>query len=144
MENEKKLSKGLNKKILLIIIVVLLVGGLSFYAGMSYGKAQKPSFSKNSNFPGSGNLQGDQNGQMRRLGSNGGPLANGSIISKDDKSITVKLNDGGSKIIFLGDSTIVTKTATGTVADLNVDTNVMVSGSNNSDGSITAKIIQVR
>lgn len=133
----------MKKKILLVILIVILLCGLSFYAGTIYGKSQKPNFAKNGNFQGDRNFQGDQNGTMRRMGQNGG-FTNGSILSKDDKSITVKLNDGGSKIVFFGDSTKIMKSATGTVADLNVNTNVMVQGTSNSDGSVTAENIQIR
>ncbi|HNZ86814.1 MAG TPA: hypothetical protein PLD95_04570 [bacterium] len=133
----------MSKKILLVATIILVIGGLSFYIGMNYEKSRKLNFLKNNNFQGDRNFQGNQNGQMRRIGQDGGFVA-GSIISKDDKIITVKLNDGGSKIVFFGDSTKIIKSATGTVADLNVNTNVMINGIMNSDGSITAENIQIR
>jgi hypothetical protein len=136
----------MNKKILLTILMVVLVGAGSFYAGMTYGKTKNSFVNKNGNSQRIG-APGDQgNNQMnesRRMGQGGG-FINGTILSKDDKSITLKLNDSGSKIIFLSDSTKITKSATGTATDLNISSNVMVNGTTNSDGSVTAQNIQIR
>jgi Domain of unknown function (DUF5666) len=139
-----------NKKIGLIVVGVIVLAGV-FYGGMTYGKSQIPA-------RGQGNQVFNQNGAMGARGTRGGGglggFTGGEIISKDDKSITVKLMNGdptsttanasGSKIIFLDGSTTVTKTATGTVGDLAVGTQVSVTGTPNSDGSITAKSIQIR
>ncbi|MEW6610236.1 MAG: biotin/lipoyl-binding protein [Patescibacteria group bacterium] len=58
--------------------------------------------------------------------------------------VGVKLQDGGSKIIILSDATKVTKTDEGTVNDLTVGTRVAVTGTSNSDGSVSAQTIQIR
>jgi hypothetical protein len=69
---------------------------------------------------------------------------NGDIISKDDKSVTVKNRAGGSQIIFFAPSTAIGKTTSGTAADLTVGENIMVNGTANPDGTITATNIQIR
>lgn len=73
-----------------------------------------------------------------------GSFTVGQIIAKDDKSITIKSNDGSSKIVFFSDSTTIGKTTQGSATDLNNEENVMVNGQANPDGSITAQSIQIR
>jgi len=128
----------MNKKNIIIMgAVVVLVAGASFYGGMQYANSKKAQtgFQRNS--------QGGQ--QAGRGGNRGGAgLANGDVLKMDDKSITIKMRDGGSKIIYLSDSTSILKSTAGSKADVAVGENVMVSGSANQDGSITAQSVQIR
>ena len=82
----------------------------------------------------------------QRMGQNnsGGAFENGEIISKDDKSITIKTREGSSKIIYFSNSTTIGKTVDGSVSDLNIGNQVMVNGKNDSSGVITAQNIQIR
>lgn len=130
-------------KITQIIIVAVVVGVVGFYGGMQYGKSSAASATPGS---GRGNFQGfggQGGGMMRTRGMNGG-FTGGSILSKDDKSITLKLRDGGSKIIFFSAATKVMKSTAGATGDLAVGGDVTVMGTTNSDGSITADSIQIR
>jgi hypothetical protein len=129
------------KKSLIIIAIValLVVGGGSFYGGTLYGKSQ------NTGQPfAPGNFQ--KTGVGRQVGAgNGTAIISGDIISKDNNSITLELpNDKGSKIIFYSSTTQINKMATSTVDDLTNGTSVSITGTTNSDGSITAKSIQIR
>ena len=133
------------------IIAVVVAGAGSFYGGMVYGKskgglqnltaAQRQAFSAN----GFGGAQRNAAGQARGADrSAGGGFVNGDIIAKDDKSLTVKSADGGSKIVFLSNTTQIMKSVDGSAADLETGKNVMITGSANSDGSLTAESIQLR
>ena len=143
------------KKFISFILVAVVVGGAAFYGGMQYGKS---SDLQTNNFQNFRNLTPEQRQQrMQQLGGNGanggaafgtnrGAGQNGTmgeILSKDDKSITVKLATGGSKIVFYSDSTRISKQIDATKNDLSQGINVRVNGPANSDGSITAQSIQI-
>ena len=134
-------------KTIIFVISVIVVGGLAFYGGIQYDKStgtagggsQSGSQARQGGFiPGSAMA-----GANRRNGAGGG-LTNGSILNKDDKSITLQLTAGGSKIIFYSPSTAIMKTTDGTAADLVVGKTVSVNGAANTDGSINATNIQLR
>ena len=140
----------MNKNQLVIPIVVAIVfGGGGFYGGMTYAKSASPARGQ---FAG-GNFAGRAGGAGGfRASQNGGVF--GTIISKDANSITVQLggpnatstngNDTGSKIVLFDAKTQVGKFVTGSASDLSVGQGVMVAGTPNSDGSVTAQMIQIR
>lgn len=135
----------MNKNIIIGAIVgILIVGGGSFYAGTKFVGANRsglPVMGQDGQFRTGQN--GQRSGEARMGQGMGGGVTAGQILSKDDTSITIKLPDGGSKIVFLTASTIVTKSVAGSVTDLMVNENVIVNGSANSDGSINAQSIQL-
>lgn len=122
-----------NKNLIIAILILIVVGGGAFLAGMKYQQG------KRANFPG-------QNGARQLLSGNrqqGFRPVSGEIIGSDDKSITVKLQDGSSKIVILSDKTEINKAATGSRQDLKTGERVMVVGQENMDGSVTAQNIQL-
>ncbi len=120
-------------------LVGLAVVGGSFYAGSAYGKGQTPTHGQGQ-FAG-GSFSGARGAGSARTGSG---ITAGDILSVDSSSITVKMPNGSTQIVLLGGSTEILKSVAGTAADLSTGVSVMVSGSQNSDGSITAKSIQIR
>ena len=130
------------------IAIVIIVGGAAFYGGMKYGESKKNIGGRNgfADFKDFQNFPSDGQGRLGVPGSKDGGVnfTSGEIISADEQSVTVKLQNGGSKIIFFSDSTKITKTAEGAVADLTAGETIMVSGTANQDGSITAETIQLR
>lgn len=115
--------------IIIITALLIVVGAGSFYAGGQYQQSQKG--------------QGGQSSQIRqRLGQNFRPVT-GEIISFDDKSITVKIQDGSSKIVLVSEATSITEATSAGKQALQVGKEVFVSGNQNSDGSVTAQNIQL-
>ena len=131
----------------MVAVLLVLVGGGSFWSGMTYAQSKAPA-------------RGGQNGTFAGRGAGGNRLAGGggafgTIVSKDANSITVQLMGGpnasstgqtgtGSKIVLYNNSTQIGKTVTGSTGDLSVGESVVISGTANSDGSITAQSIQIR
>jgi hypothetical protein len=133
------------KKILPIVLVIVIIAGAgAFYGGMKYaqGKTASPSLSSR-NLNGSGR-QGFASSTFRGQGSGAGGFVSGKIIAKDSNSITVQIQSGGSKIIFLSGSTQVSKYTSGNQNDLIMGGEVSITGTGNQDGSITAQSIQIR
>jgi len=128
----------MNSKIL-TVIVVIIVGVAAFFGGMKYQQSKVSAFSQGQgNFrQRMGQAQGQQ-GQVQTFRP-----VRGSVLSVDSNTLTVKLQDGSSKIVVLSGSTIYAKEASSTKDDLKKGDNVMVTGTSNSDGSITAQNVQL-
>ncbi|MFH0780152.1 MAG: DUF5666 domain-containing protein [Parcubacteria group bacterium] len=128
----------MKKNLIITIIVAVVVCVAAFFGGMKYSDSKQASAAAQ---------RATQFGAAGLRGGNRQPnagLVTGEIISKDDNSITVKMRDNSSKIIFYSASTEVSKFASGTVNDLAVGTTIMVNGKTGSDGSVTAQTIQIR
>lgn len=134
----------MNKLYLIVAVVVVIVGAGAFFAGMKFQETKATTSQNQKQFQG-GNRQGMRNGQpfASDQGRFAGGATMGEIISSDDKSVTIKLDDGSSKIVLLSDTLTVTKTDTGSKADLKIGVKVGVFGMSNSDGTITAQSIQL-
>jgi hypothetical protein len=131
-----------NAVLILTAVVSLLFGaGVGFFGGMQYQKSQTQSRAQQFL---NGNLQGRMgSGAARFRGNNNAQALRGEVISKDDKSITVKAQDGSTKIVILNGSTAYAKTTKASADDLTNGSQVTVFGTLNSDGSITAGSVQI-
>jgi len=121
------------------IILVLIFAGAGFYGGMKYQQSRRVSFNGQM---GNGQFarQDLRNGTNNRGGFR--PVS-GEIISTDDKSITVKLQDDSSKIVLINNKTQINKAATVGKSELKVGERVSVFGSENKDGIVNAQNIQL-
>ena len=154
-----------NKLITTIIAVTVVVGGGAFYGGMKYteSKSTAGQFSRGDfqnlspeerqqRFQGlganvSGSFAVDHEGgsgfRGGRFGADSSRPISGEVISQGKDSLIIKLSDGSTKIVFVSDSTEITKSVDGTINDISKGEQVFVSGDENPDGSYTAETIQL-
>lgn len=119
---------------LVTAVLVIVFSGAGFYGGMKYqqSKLGDRQFTMRNGRTGTG---ANDRGGFR-------PVV-GEIISADEKSITVKLQDDSSKIILINDKTVFNKAQTVNKSELKVGEKVAVFGTENTDGSVTAQNIQL-
>lgn len=123
--------------------VLLIVGLATGFAGGYFFKNYQQQEQRNS-------FRNGTAGQRFTPGAGGGQRGmmfgsgvEGEILSMDDKSVTVKLNDGSSKIVLFSDTTNYSNLSVSKKADLKTGIKIAVFGKSNSDGSMTADRIQL-
>ena len=134
----------MNKNHLITLVaVVIIVGVGAFYAGTAYGK-------------GGASMRGLTNGQFTAGGAGGfagrtgmrgagDGFTAGEIVSAGNGSVSIRMQNGSStEIVLVGASTQILKSVAGSASDLTVGATVIVTGTSNSDGSLTAQSIQIR
>jgi hypothetical protein len=104
---------------------------------MKYQLSKEPAFLRQ------GGRAFEQNRQGGNQQGSGGRPVNGQIISTDDKSFTVKMQDGSSKIGIVSDQTQYNQSQQASKTDLKVGDTVIAIGTTNSDGSVTASNVQL-
>lgn len=133
-----------NAKVIVPIILVLVGLGAGFFGGYQYRNYRltqsRGNFAAGANGAAFQRFTGTRTGAG--AGSRGGAIT-GSILSVDTNSMTVKMSDGSTKIVIFGGSTTYSNTASASQSDLKTGSNVMVFGSTNSDGSVTATNVQI-
>jgi len=133
----------MEKTLLIIIVLAIGIGVIAFYGGMKYGqslalKNLTPEKMREIFQQRGGPVFTQNQGQGQRAG-----FLSGQVISKDENSLTIKLADGSTKIIFLSQLTQISKATKGTREDIETGKEVSVTGTQNEDGSLTARTIQI-
>jgi len=125
-----------DKNLLLVIAtgLVMLIAG--FFGGMQFQKSKLQQIPEGLTAMGRGQIG-------LRNGGTGISQVRGTVLNKDEKSITLKLEENSGKIIIYTDSTLINKTEKGTKDDLKEGEEISVFGQTNSDGSVTADNIQI-
>mgnify|MGYP001768331299 CR=1 FL=1 len=143
-------------QIILGLVVLVLVAAGSFFGGMLVGKQQASaaapvSFSADFQPPAGVIPLGDpsarpnapgQQGAAGRFAAQPGMLV-GQIESIEGNTLLIAGAEGQQTQVQVTDTTLIEKNASVTVADLETGETVMISGSENDDGSITARSLQV-
>jgi hypothetical protein len=128
-----------------LLPTVLIVIGLGFgFAGGYYFKGfnQQKQFNEMRNGVGQrGGIAMPSGGPARNM--NGLNSIEGEIISIDDESLTVKLMDGSTKIIFFSESTTYSNFQEAKKEDLKTGIKISVFGKTNIDNSVIAQRIQI-
>ena len=120
-------------------IIALIIGiGIGYFGGNVLHPAVTPS--ARGSFAGTGGT----GFAGARGGAAGGGFLSGTIASKDASSITLNTRDGSSHVVLVTPATTVSKSVNGSLSDVSVGSTVMVSGTTNSDGSVSATVIQLR
>ncbi len=117
-------------KITIIVGVICLVVGIAvgmLLRGSAASKTPSPSTTR----------------QFVRNGQNGSGVV-GTISEVATNSITIALPNGGSEIVFYSTSTPIVKSVAASSSDLTAGEGVVVVGTSNADGSVTANSIQLR
>jgi hypothetical protein len=131
----------MNKNII-FALVVIVVAGASFYGGTIYAQSGQPAAGTRQFTGQAGQFAG--RGTAGGMGMRGGFTA-GQVVSVGNGSITIQSqNSSSTEIVLLSPSTQVLKTVAGALTDLATGASVVVTGSSNSDGSLTAQSIQIR
>lgn len=125
----------MNKKEKIIFIIsIIIFSGASFYVGMNYEKKEEGVSQLN--------RPNNLNTNISRQRQDGG-MINGEVKEIKDNILTIGVGDEGSKLVLFSDSTQVQKTTSGDIEDIKLGIRVVVTGSENQDGSITARSIQI-
>ena len=147
----KNLKQIFSVSTIIISLVTLIIG---FAGGFIYQKSKTPSFARNGQSQMAGGNPSNRTGNKTANSNAGNQIAGqgqrsfaketiGEITSVDASSITVKTPDGGSKIIMISDSTTINQATKVDKNNLKVGSQISVSGDQNTDGTVTGKIINL-
>lgn len=130
------------KVIVVLVVTAVVFAGAGFWGGATYRRSNAPGMPDDKNFKADG-IPGPR-GAGNMGGAGNGGFVSGEIVSSDDKSVTVKKEDGSTKIVYFSDSTSLLKSDKTDKSNLKTGEKVTVDGSSNQDGSIAAQSIQIQ
>lgn len=129
---------------IIVAATVVVVGAVAFFGGMHFQKTQRRGAAMEL---GNGQFRQMGGGNFQGAGAGRGMTAfrpvSGEIVSQDDKTITVKLPDGSTKIVILSEQMTVNKSEATEKSQLKTGEKITVFGTANQDGSVTAQNISI-
>lgn len=128
----------MNKNIVITAVITLVIGVGAGYLGANALRPATPAQSARGNFSGAagGNFAGARGGA--------GGMLSGTVAAQDSGSITLNTRDGSSHVVLVTPSTTVQNSVNGSLNDVFVGSTIVVTGTTNSDGSVSASSIQLR
>ncbi|MGH7175730.1 MAG: hypothetical protein ACREGR_05240 [Minisyncoccia bacterium] len=129
----------MNKQLLITGALALVVGaGLGYFGSSAFAKAPTNGLYIRSGFTASSTA-------FARGGNQAfGSALSGTVAAKDSGSITLNTRDGSSHVILVTPDTTVSKIVTGSLSDVTMGASIVVTGTTNSDGSVSASSIELR
>ena len=128
----------MNKNSIITGVVALVVGLGVGYFGAGFIHPATAQMARG-NFTGAGFAGA---GGAGRTGGNG--LLSGTVAASDSGSLTLNTRDGSSHVVLITPSSTVSKSVNGTLSDVSTGATIIVTGTTNSDGSVSASSIQLR
>lgn len=95
-------------------------------------------------FPDRLNADGRISGGPLGARVDGQTVTGGEILSLSDNNLTIKLSDGGSKIIYFATSTEMWRQIAVQLSDFKIGESITANGIENDAGALEADIIQLR
>jgi len=130
----------------LIVVAILAVGGAAFWGGMKVGQDRvlKNPAAFMQGLRGQGDFAPGNGGTGRQF-QGGATVAGGNVtgtVESIDGTTLKVTTQSATVVVQTTDTTLIQKTATVKVSDLKVGEEVVVSGTQNADGSYTARSIR--
>ena len=135
----------MNKKMIILGAITLVIGMGIGYAGAYAFHLTSAQNARGTFSAASGNaFNGMRAGLSGQEGAAGNGMLSGTVAKEDSGSITLNTRDGSSHVVLVTPATTVQKSVNGTLSDVAVGATIIVTGTDNSDGSVSASSIQLR
>lgn len=139
------------KNYIIVSIIIVLLTSSAYFLGSATSKNKnveskiektgRMGFSPNGDMPSfdRSNTGGTSGKRMFQ-----GKFVNGEVISNDGTVMTIKLENGGSRIVLTSQATKFNKNIEANIQDVSAGKTVMITGESNPDGSMIANNIQIK
>ena len=138
------MSVSKSNLIISAILIAAVFFGAGYFTSNTFGGPRAPNGMQFATSGGNGQRQGAQAMRSGVARNAVGGFVNGELVKKDSTSFSIKQRDGNMKLVLITSSTKAMKMSEGALSDFATGQQVMVTGSTNSDGSITAQTVQIR
>lgn len=125
-----------NKPIVIGVIALIVGVGVGYFGATAFAAPAKTASARGA----AGSFTGLRAGNQ----ASGAGLLTGTVAAISSGSITLDTRDGSSHVVLTTPDTTVSKSVTGSLSDVTVGSTAIVSGTTNSDGSVSASLIQLR